>query len=342
VVIPSAWACAESRHMRGRDLIAAVAAGYEIFLRLGRAIYPSTVDRGFKSTAVLGAVSSAGAVAKLLELDPESAKNAIAIAATLGVGLKEALLASSSEPIQVARSCEAGILAAVFAQQGAAGADSILENGFIRAFSDGPLQQGIADGLGSAFRISETYMKLHAGCRGNHAPLDLVQELIERHSLDWTGIERIMIDVDSVTYAADFHEPVNGAQAQFSVAFSIASLLLDGNASLFQYTDQKLAEPRIRALMQRIAVKSDAALNKNYPDKRGARATILTRDGRRLSGFLDNAKGEPESPLSNQAIEAKFHTLAGATLGANANRVRDVILDLDRQRDMAVIGGLLS
>ncbi len=173
VVIPSAVALAETERATGRDLIAAVAVGYEIFLRLGRAIYPSTVVRGFQSTAVLGAAASASACASLLHFSPQVAKNALAIACNLGVGLKEALKSSGSQPIQVARSCEGGVMAALFARQGAEGADSILESGFLKAFAENPSTADLLTGLGTDFRIFETYIKIHGGCRGNHAPSKL-------------------------------------------------------------------------------------------------------------------------------------------------------------------------
>ena len=155
VVIPSALALAETRHAGGRELIAAVAAGYEIFLRLGRAIYPSTVVRGFQSTAVLGAVIVRRRVRQPLGLSPEAAKNALAIACNLGVGLKEALKSSGSQPIQVARSCECGVLVAQFAAQGAVGADSILEGGFLKAFAENPASDGILH-AGSAPTIASS------------------------------------------------------------------------------------------------------------------------------------------------------------------------------------------
>ena len=80
VVIPSAFAIAETERASGRDLIAAVAVGYEVFLRLGRALYPSLLDRGFQSTAVIGAAAAASTCANLLHYSPEAAKNALAIA----------------------------------------------------------------------------------------------------------------------------------------------------------------------------------------------------------------------------------------------------------------------
>src|SRR3974390_2631500 len=132
VVIPSALALAETQDATGQELIAATAVGYEIFLRLGRAIYPGVVNRGFQSTAVLGAVASAAACASVLGLDAVTSQNALAIACNLGVGLKEALKSSRSQPLQVGRSCEAGLLSVLYARKGAVGADSIIENGYFK------------------------------------------------------------------------------------------------------------------------------------------------------------------------------------------------------------------
>ncbi|MBI4195401.1 MAG: MmgE/PrpD family protein [Betaproteobacteria bacterium] len=337
-VIPSACAFAESSHASGGALIAAVAAGYEIFLRLGRAIYPSTVNRGFQSTAVLGAVSAAAACANLERLDAVAAKNALAIACSLGVGLKEALKSSSSQPLQVGRSCEGGVLAALYAREGAQGADSIIENGFMRAFSDAVTPTGAADDLGTRFRIFETYIKVHGGCRGNHAPVDVVQALVKANAITPDAIERILVQVDSITYAAEIHAPGNGNQAQFSIAFAIAVALLEGNASIFQYTDEKVADPRVRALMAKIHVEINEVLDENYPDQRGAIAEIVLGNGQRCRGSLDNARGEPEYPLSAGDVEQKFLTLTSDILGkAKARRVRDTVMRLDQLDNAAAL-----
>lgn len=337
VVIPSAIALAEAQRASGRELIASVAAGYEIFLRLGRAIYPSTVVRGFQSTAVVGAVASAAASATLLKLSAGEAANALAIACNLGVGLKEALTSSGSQPLQVARSCEGGLLAARYAQQGAAGAAGIIENGFFKAFADKVAADDVVTDLGKSFRVFETYIKVHGGCRGNHAPVDVVQNLVKAHGIEPENIERIVIHVDSVTYAAEIHEPRDGTQAQFSVSFSVAVALLEGNASIFQYTDEKIADSRIRAMMSRIRVAVDSALDRNYPDKRGARAELILKDGRAFSGSVENARGEPEYPLSASEVENKFFDLTREILGENAGRVRDLVRDLEKLREVTAL-----
>jgi len=342
VVIPSVIAYAEYKNLTGRKVISAIAAGYELFLRLGRAIYPSTVERGFKSTAVLGAVSSAAGVAHLMGFDKIRAKNAIAIACNLGVGLKESLKASSSEPIQVARTSEAGLIAALFSGQGAEGASSIIENGFLRAFADDVSTEEILADLGSNFRIHETYLKTHGGCRGNHAPVDAIQDLILENKFIEKDISEIEVQVDSVTYDAEIHHPHNGAQAQFSVAFAIASVLLDGNASIFQYSDSKIADPRIRDLMSRIQVKVNKSLDVDYPDKRGAYVRVKMKNGEELSGSIDNAKGEPECPLSMAQIESKFITLSSGLLGCDASKVMDLVLNIDKVADVSTLMSLMN
>jgi len=342
VVIPAALAEGEVLHRSGADLIAAVAAGYEVFLRLGRAIYPATVVRGFQSTAVLGAVSSAAAVASLRRLSADASSAAIAIGANLGVGMKEALKSSASQPIQVARSCEGGIVAATLAQQGLPGAPEIFEQGFLPAFAGAVDTPAILSGLGSSYRIGETYLKRHAGCRGNHAPLDAALELVAAEGIEPARVRRVRAKVDTVTRAASIEPPQNGNQAQFSIGFSIAVALWYGNASIFQYTDERLADPRVRSLMERISVVVEPAFDAGYPDRRAAEVEIELEDGRMLRHAVDNARGEPEWPLSPKDIEDKFLTLATPRLGAATGAVRDAVFGLEALADVASLARLLA
>lgn len=99
VVIPPLLALCAAEKRTGKELIASIVSGYEVLLRVGQAIYPSTVTRGFQSTAVLGAIGSAAGCANLMRLSPDAATSAIAIAANLGTGLKEALKTPESQPL---------------------------------------------------------------------------------------------------------------------------------------------------------------------------------------------------------------------------------------------------
>ena len=335
VVIPSAFSLGEVKGSDGKEIILSVALGYDVFLRMGRAIYPSTVVRGFQSTAVLGSVASSAACAKLLKLDREGCKNALAIASNLGTGLKEALKAPESQPIQVGRSCEGGLLAALYAAKGAKGCDTILENGFLKAYADKADDKAILSDLGKRFRIEETYVKIHGGCRGNHAPIDVVQDLVRKHRISFEEIKEIRVKVDSVTMAADILDPQNGKQAQFSIPFSIAVALIEGNASIYQYTDGKLNDPRIRSMMAKITVDVDKDLDRDFPDKRGARGEIVLTNGERLSSSIDMARGEPEFPLSSEEIEEKFFLLTKEILGRRAEEICGQVKNLEKLKDIS-------
>lgn len=342
VVIPAVIAAAEARHASGSDIIAAVLAGYEVFLRLGRAVYPTCVTLGFQSTAILGAVSAAAAVARLRSMPPTRATHAIAIGANLGSGFKEALKASGSQPIQVARSCEGGIIAATLAEHGETGAAMIIERGLLPGFGGDGDTAGIVAGLGADYRIGETYLKRHAGCRGNHAPLDAALELIAEHGLEAGSVKGVRVFVDTVTRAAAIEPPSNGEQAQFSIGFSVALAFLEGNGSIFHYNDARLADASVRSMMERIEVGVDPALDANYPDERGARVEATLADGRVVGKQVANAKGEPEWPLEPADVEEKFLALASPKLGKReAHAVRDLMRNLEAVRDAEQITRLL-
>lgn len=342
VVIPSAVALAEIRQANGAALITAISAGYEALLRIGQAIYPSAVLRGFQSTAILGSIGAAAACANLLRLSPEATKNAIGLACNLGSGLKEALKCPSTQPLQVARASEGGLLAALYAQQGAEAPDGIIENGFVKAFADRFDTTKILSELGSHYRLCDTYIKVHGGCRGNHSPTDAVIELMRTRSIAPEDIEQIVVSVDTVTMAGEISNPENAEQAQFCIPFAIAVAILAGNASIFQFSDDNLNDPQLRNLMHKISVNLDKSLDDSYPDKRGAVAEILTKSGHSERLAVENARGEPEFPLAPNDILMKFESLALPVLGIGCERTWQAVMRLDQIPDLTELLACLS
>jgi hypothetical protein len=59
----------------------------------------------------------------------------------------------------------------------------------------------------------------------------------------------------------------------------------------------------------------DAAdLDARFPAERLARVTVHTSDGRVLESGLSSARGEPESPWSDEEFDAKYRWLASGLL----------------------------
>jgi 2-methylcitrate dehydratase PrpD len=128
---------------------------------------------------------------------------------------------------------------------------------------------------------------------------------------------------------------MNGRQAQFSISFSIAVAVLEGNASFHQFTDEKVMDSRVRSMMGKVIVEVDKTMDKEYPKKRGAHGKMILTDGRQFSSHLDIPYGEPEFPVSVQEIEGKFSLLTQDILGNRAEEIRDQVRDLERLKDMS-------
>jgi 2-methylcitrate dehydratase PrpD len=342
VVIPPAFVLAETMHASGRALIAATAVGYEVFLRLGRAMYPSIVRRGFQSTSVLGGECSAAACASLLGLSASAASNAIALGAMTSVGFKQAVKSTATQPFQVGRAAEGGLASALLAQAGAEGARDIIEHGVFKGFADEVHAESLLCDLGVRYRIDETYVKRHGGCRGNHAPIDVIETVIAEHRLDLGVVSRIGIRVDTVTFAEDIRHPRDGLQAQQSIAFAVAAALVLGDASFHRYNDENLRLPAVRSIMERIEIVPDATLDEGFPDRRPAVATLGLSDGRSVDGRIELARGEPENPLTAGEVRRKFHSLVADQINAaEAHELCALVENLEEIPDVSRIARLL-
>jgi 2-methylcitrate dehydratase PrpD len=343
VVIPAALAIAESSDTKvtGKNLMLAIALGYEVMIRIGRAMNPSIVKRGFHPTSVTGPLGSAAAAGKLINLNETGLSNALSFAAVSGSGLLGAFQAP--EPfaqIQVARACQAGVLSALLAQSGIKGNDSILEEAFIPAFSDEYALDSVSRGLGKDYMIPKTYLKMHAGCRHIHAPIDATLYITSQHGINWQDIEQIKVKIYSVALDLEIDEPKTGDEAKFNIPFGIAVALISGNAFVDKFTDQNLKDAQIRQLMNRVAVEHDPELDREYPAKRGTRVKITTKGGKVFQHELDLAKGEPEYPLSKSEIEAKFKNLTSEVIDSEAGQ--RIIEFVERLEIIEEISGLFG
>ena len=129
-------------------------------------------------------------------------------------------------------------------------------------------------------------------------------------------------DIDSIHVAAygatyqmcDRANPRSAQEARFSLQYCIAAQMVLGAVRLAAFAPEALAHPAIRALMGRVSVSEDAELAAAYPKKRMARLFVKLKDGRQFEHFQQTRKGDPEDPLSDEELVAKFDELAGSVL----------------------------
>lgn len=316
--IAAALALAQAESADGAALLRAVIAGYEISTRIaatmGRAHY-----RYWHNTGTIGTFGACAAGTSVLGLDRVRAAHALATVTTFAAGLQQAFRGDSmSKPLHAGRAAEAGVTAALAARQGVTGALDIIEGeaGFGRAMGEGPDWNEALATLGTDYNITRMTFKNHACCGHTFAAIDgalAAQAALGVAAQDIAGVR--IGSYRAATVVSGIEEPRTPAEARFSIKYVVAHALRHGSVRLAAFEPAPLADRATRALMRRIEATVDPELDAAFPGRRAARVMIETRDGRSHALLQPARKGDPEAPLSDRELEAKFLELASPVLG---------------------------
>lgn len=334
-IVPAAIAAAELQGSSGKDLITATVAGFEVLLRTSRAINPSHLSRGFHTTGTVGPFGAAVAVGKLLGLRQDEMVSAIGIAGLQGAGLLEILHDGAMvKPIHPGKAAMGGLLAAIFARNGAKGPASIFEGqkGFLGAMADKIDHDALLRGLGEEFEILGTYFKLHAACRHTHPIIDAALEICKENSLGRKDIKGIEIETYPVAIQFCGHtvHPDTVSAAKFSIPFSVAMAISFGDLFMDKFTEENIRNDGIKELAARVKVHPGEEWARDYPDKRGASVTIKTFSGQSHSSSVPLAKGERENPATLEDLMEKFRTNSTQVLSQERSRkLEETIMNLE-------------
>jgi len=303
-IIPPALAAAQMAGASGSDLIAAVVLAYEVYLRIGYALYPHDLKKGFQPSSILAPLGSATAVGKLLQLDPIALRSALGLACLSSSGLVVAFDAYPSKCYQIARGVKGGFEAALLARDGMPGPERALEEGYLKAY--GGVETLNLEDLGSTFLLSQGYLKIHGGCRLIHPCIDAALYLRNEEGIRPEEVEEISVHITSVAHAMEREEVRSAFDARFNSPFLIAAALQEGEVSENQITQELLRDEGIKELRSKTRTEVDPELDRNYPAQRGAEVSVKTKGGKSVSRKVKFPLGEPENPLSAEMVGQKF------------------------------------
>jgi 2-methylcitrate dehydratase PrpD len=330
--IPAAIAVAEKVDAGWKELITATVLGYDMFIRVARAINPSHLSRGFHTTGTCGTLGSAVAAAKILGLDEKEIVNALGIAGVQAAGLMEVMRGESMiKPFNAGRAAYNGTLAALLAERGISAPNTVLEghNGFCKAYSDTYDLKRMMDGLGEDFQIMGVYFKLHAACRHAHPAIDCILHLAKEYMLAPEEVEKVVVKTYSAAYklTGTEYEPKTESTAKFSIPYCIATALTYGKVGIDEFAMDKITDKRLLQLARRVKVKIDPEIDTLVPEKRGALVEVFTIGGGRYEWMVENPRGEPENPVGDKELRAKFKTLTSSIL--DNDRIYSIIKVLE-------------
>ena len=225
-----------------------------------------------------------------------------------------------SKPLHAGHAAAAGLRAALLARAGLTGPEAILEGekGLFRALCPDPRPDALL-AAAAEWKLGETSFKPYPCCRHVHAAIDAALEA--REELAGARPERVRVAVYPVALdVTDRPDPRTPHEARFSLQYAVATTLARGRPDLAAFEPAALDDPDVRRLLERTTVERSPALEAAYPERWGARLEVEDGAGRTVAVARGNASGDPETPLHDDALDAKVVGLmaAGGVDGAAA------------------------
>ena len=340
-VYSAALAAAEYVGANGRELLTALAAGCEMMERVSKATNPSLRNHGFHTTPTCGVFGATVAAAKLLRLSKDKLVSALGLAGAQASGLMEMYGPSMQKRFNPGPSARNGVTAALMAQLGFTGADTILEGerGFLKSFSSKTHPEALVEDLAKPYELLIEF-KPYSCARPIHNAIDCALDVRAQNGFNVSNVEDI--HVARHPDWARYHQnkaPRTYHEAQVSLPFSVAVAMIEGKALLKQYSDRNIRNRQSKRLMDVTSISEDSTLPRGV----SCSMTVTLRGGSKLTSQVDYPKGSVQNPMSEREMQAKFDSLAGPVIGAKrAALLAERVMDLEKVPDVSTLLKLTS
>lgn len=352
VLVPVALAIGERFGGSGKDIINAIVLGYEVISRLRNTINPSEevfwetfekVDSGihFGVTVVAG---------KLLGLNGGQMADAFGFSGLMRASrITLPDRARKGMPrwmkITLGDITIPGIHSVFLAQKGFLGDRTILDQGSgyeVSVGSDRYDGTKLIAKLGKDYEMLRIGYKFYSSCRHTSTTLDAVAAIVSENGIKADDVEQVIVRVQKSV--ADFfalYEPDHMIQAQFSIPYVVAMLLMGEPTGPNWYTEKMLKNPKARELRHRVKLEEDPMAAKKFYTEHKSPSTveISTKDGRRFSKYVEDPKGELENPFIQQDHIDKLTNMA-SWLGMRQSQIKELIQTLDRLEELSDVSEL--
>lgn len=351
-VIPAALAVAEDRGgFNGRQLLAAMVCGYETVIRVGQCLGSEHVLRGWHPAGTNSPFGSVATVGNLIGLDEEKMLNALGLAGNRGAGLEASRVAAMDKRMNEGRGSMSGMHSALLAEKGFTGAANIfeVEKGFCRTFTQSKDKfdlSKITSELGQRFDILTVGLKIYAANALTHTAIQAAKEIREQHNLKHEDIAKVTVRVGKLLYDHTNvrYRPESETYAQFCIPYVVAVMLIEGDAFVDQFTADKVKDPAIADLANRVELVHDPSIDTlDHVSQRQSRLKVTLRDGRTIEHTVVYRPGDPDRPVTTQEIIHKFKLLAGKVMPpSQVDRIIDLMGGLDKAKDVSRLAKALA
>lgn len=352
-VVPVALAIGEELGASFEQMLVAMVAGYEAYVRIGRLGSPDLLNAGWQPHSVLANFGAAAVAAKLYGLDAEHTLHSLSIALSHASGTTEyASTGGSIKRAHAGLAARNGIEAADLARAGITGPRRFLtgDRGLYRTF----IRKVVTDEARSDFlpgqplQISQLSFKAYCCCAANHAYIEAMAGLRSHADRIATVEARIQTMTDAIvgTRNAHIYEPRNIEELQYSLPAQMALSVLGLGNGYRTHRDflegclQLTPESDVLQFARRIKLSIAPDLDKKYPRKFVADVTVRYVDGSAEEIFVDRVTGRPDKPFTQSEHQAKLDELTQEILGRE--RAAQLFELLDRMPTELPVGELTA
>ncbi len=337
-IIPAALAVGELVGAPMTDVMVAIALAYEFEMRLCEFAVPGVRERKWHHATLTQFVSPIVA-GKLLKLTADQMVHAMGINGshnhTIGCPTagKLTMMKNTVDPMAV----QSGVFAALMAQKGYTGTEAVFEGkeGLMDVFGPKWDTDKLLGDLGKRFKILDCSMKAFPTEALTHTHITTTLKVVRENSISFDQIERVT--VTTIARACDIlfdphkYRPESRETADHSLPYCIAAALVDHQVTTQSFSEEKLKDPRIWEVIDKIKGEASQEFERMFPAKQPSKVVVKTKDGRELSAYLEYPKGDPREPMSMEDLEAKFNALSSPLLsGARQKEVREMIFTCEK------------
>jgi 2-methylcitrate dehydratase PrpD len=313
-VIPVVLALAEHHDASGADVLAAIAIGCDITCRIAAVSGDRLAQRGWYPPPLAGAIGATFAGGLIAGLTPAQLVDAVTF--TLSQISASGEIKNSPDShmraIRDAFACHAAVRGVELAARGLRGFAAPLEGkaGFFAAYAGLAADdaEALLDGFGETFWGTKVSFKPWPSCRGTHAFVDAALRLREHvdvgriRSIELTGAP---VNTMLAEPLATKRAPRLAIDAKFSLPYTVALALVDGDITLASFTPEQLRRPDLLAVAQKVSFAVDPARDRPEHMTSGL-TTLRLDDGETVVLEIERPRGSAESPLDAAALTAKF------------------------------------
>ncbi|SMF25552.1 2-methylcitrate dehydratase PrpD [Tistlia consotensis] len=317
----------------GREFLTCYLLGYELAHRAAVALHTTVGD--YHTSGAWNALAVAALGARRFGLPEAGIREALGIAEYWGPRSQMMRVIDQPSMLKDGSGWGAlvGVTAAVMAREGFTGAPAVT----VEAEAVAPLWQD----LGSRWLIPDVYVKAYPVCFWAQGPVTAVMELRREHGLRGDEIAAIRVETFHAATRLAERRPATSDHAQYSLPFPAAAAAVHGRLGLEQIDGPGLADPAVLKLAAGMELVERFEFEAAFPQRRLCEVELTLTDGRKLRSGPTEPKGHQGAPLGQAEIEAKFEILAGALPEPRREAIREAVLALEEQGDLAPFLDLL-